>query len=453
VKPFRLSRRALLAGTGVGVALPLLDAMVDSRGLLLGTAGAQTTPIPPRLFTIFFPGGMEPASWTPTATGSGYTLTDSLMPLAGHRADMTVISGMNLNVGGTGDNHARGTGCFATAAELTMTASTGTSVDQVAQEELAAGRRTLVLALQSKPSGTFGGVTNTGDIYGEISWSQARGGVVEAVRDPARVFTTLFGTGPTMPMDQTAERARRYEQSILSYVRESTTRLQGRLGTADRQRLDAHLTVIRELEMRIASTMMMPMGATCTTPAAPGTPAGPTNSNYSTAKLRQMMDLMAVAMACDLSRFGSLMMGNGSNNGGVANRAIAGAELDEHSAAHDGDTPVRRYDQIRIYKRYQMAQVSYLLDRMASFTEGGSNVLRNSVVFVGSELSDPVAHSNDDMPIVVAGRAGGRIASAGSHVRFNGRPMGDLFLTLLRSLGSTATRIGNSTGTLPGILA
>src|SRR5262249_21196301 len=162
-------------------------------------------------------------NWHPTATGANYELTDSLMPLAAHKGAITVVSGVNLAVNtGEGDGHARGIGCFATGAPLTMTGSTGTSVDQVAQEAIGGDKRSLNLAFENKPGGTFGGVTNTGDIYGEISWSQARGGVVEAVRDPMQVFRELFGAGPVN--DPNAVRAQRYEQSILGYVRDSTTR-------------------------------------------------------------------------------------------------------------------------------------------------------------------------------------------------------------------------------------
>ena len=98
MKPFRLSRRAMLLGAGVGVALPVLDAMLNDRGLLHGTADAQTRTMPLRLFTFFFPGGCDLMNWHPTATGANYELTDSLMPLAAHKSSITVVSGVNLAV-------------------------------------------------------------------------------------------------------------------------------------------------------------------------------------------------------------------------------------------------------------------------------------------------------------------------------------------------------------------
>ena len=75
--------------------------------------------------------------------------------------------------------------------------------------------------------------------------------------------------------------------------------------------------------------------------------------------------------------------------------------------------PVSRYDQIRLFKRYQMAQLNYLLDKLASYPEAGGTVLDNTVIFANSELADPVVHSHENMPVLICGKAGGRIASAG----------------------------------------
>ncbi len=464
MKSFKLDRRTLLRGAGIAVALPILDAMLDGKGLLHGTANAQTRMMPKRLFTWFFPGGVDPGDWYPDAYGTGYVMKPSLAPLAGNRAHVTVLGGVNLNMNsGDGDGHGKGTGCFSTGAPLTPTASTGHSIDQAARVDLGTmGESTLNLALEGKPCCfTAGGVSNVADVYGEISWQP--GGAVVAQRDPVMVFDSLFGALP--PTDPAAERERRYETTILGYVRADITRLQARLGASDRQRLDAYLTTIRELEQQI---MMMATEPACTRPARPTSGAmGVENNRYSTAKAKIMMDLMAVAAACNLRRFGSFMLGNGSNNSGCANRAIladeiragrvpgrdasTAVELDEHSAAHDGDTPVRRYDQIRLYKSYHMALLNYFAEKLKSFSEGTGTVLDNTVIFAGSELSDPVAHSHNNLPIVLVGHGGGAIPG-GRAVQCGGVPIGNVLLTLLRAIGSTRARIGNSTGTVPAIL-
>lgn len=124
---------------------------------------------------------------------------------------------------------------------------------------------------------------------------------------------------------------------------------------------------------------------------------------------------------------------------------------DEHSAAHDGDMPVRRYDQIRLYKSYHMTLLNYFAERLKSFSEGAGTVLDNTVIMAGSELSDPVAHSHNNLPFVLVGHAGGAIPG-GRAVQCGGVPVGNLLLTLLQAIGSTRTRIGNSTGTIPAIL-
>lgn len=464
MKSFKLDRRAILRGAGIAVALPVLDAMLDSKGLFHGTAEAQTRMMQKRLFTWFFPGGVDPGDWYPDAYGTGYVMKPSLQPLAANRAHVTLLGGVNLNVNmGDGDAHGKGTACFAAGAPLTPTASTGHSIDQAARVDLGMpGESTLNLALEGKPCCfTAGGITNVADVYGEISWQP--GGAVVAQRDPVMVFDSLFGALP--PTDPAAERERRYESTILGYVRADITRLQARLGASDRQRLEAYLTTIRELEQQI---MMMASEPVCARPDRPSsTSTGVSNNRYSTARAKIMMDLMAVGAACGLRRFGSFMLGNGSNNSGCANRAIladeisagrvpgrdraTAVELDEHSAAHDGDTPVRRYDQIRLYKSYHMTLLNYFADKLKSFTEGSGTVLDNTVIFAGSELSDPVAHSHNNMPIVLVGHGGGAIPG-GRAVQCNNAPVGNVLLTLLRAVGSTRASIGNSTGTIPAIL-
>lgn len=464
MKRTRLDRRTLLRGAGIAVALPVLDAMLDDKGLFHGTAYGQTRTPPKRLFTWFFPGGVDPGDWYPDTWGTGYVMKPSLAPLAANRAHVTVLGGVNLNMNtGDGDGHGKGTGCFATGAPLTSTASTGHSIDQAARVDLGMpGESTLNLALEGKPCCfTAGGISNVADVYGEISWQP--GGAVVAQRDPVMVFDSLFGALP--PTDPSAARERRYEATILGYVRADITRLQARLGASDRQRLEAYLTTIRELEQQI---MMMAMEPMCTRPDRPtSATVGVESNRYTTAKAKVMLDLMAVAAACNLRRFGSFMLGNGSNNAGCASRRIladeiaAGrvtgrdrstpVELDEHTAAHDGDMPVRRYDQIRLYKSYHMTLLNYFVDKLKSFNEGTGTVLDNTIIMAGSELSDPVAHSHNNLPFVLVGHAGGAIPG-GRAVQCGNVPVGNLLLTLLQAIGSTRTRIGNSTGTIPAIL-
>ncbi len=136
MRPFRLSRRALLRGAGIAIALPALDAMIDGRGQWYGIAKAATPP-PVRVMAFHFPHGVVLPQWVPATTGPNYAITPGLMPLSAFQADFNVISGLQQTawLKGPGGGHANGIPDFATAVPSIGTGAGGPSFEQVLATE------------------------------------------------------------------------------------------------------------------------------------------------------------------------------------------------------------------------------------------------------------------------------------------------------------------------------
>ncbi len=445
VKTKRITRRALLRGTLAGASvtlgLPALEA----------TTKATTGGAPVRLISIFFKNGVLMERWTPELAGKDFTLPACLTPLADHRAELNVITGL-FNPGalqGPEDDHIRGTGSFATGVPATNTGAGGPSFDQLAAREL--GNLTKLSSLAIAPEGFPGGGESGGvsDAINHLSWSDKNAPVPPKV-DPLALFDKLFDGGLDAAQ-LTDLRARR--QSVLDSVAADARRLQQRLGASDRRRIDAHLTAVRELERQVAS------GAACEVPEAPArdNSRGPASA----AKIQIMLELMVRALACDLTRFCSFSMVLD-----VAPRLLEkfGERRDHHTISHDSSAAAKPL--IEEYSRYHVELFAYLLERMKEVDEGEGTLLDNSAVFFSNQLAHGDAHTHDNLPVILAGSAGGQFKT-GRHLHLldgkpspgrrditieQGRSINDLFLTLLGAAGAEVKSFG-SDGTSPLDLA
>jgi len=305
VRRLRLSRRAVLRGAGVAVALPTLDAMLDDRGLLHKEAWAQAAPPPVRLVTFFLPNGFPVENrFVPREVGAGYTVTPCLDPIKAHVPGFTVLS----NVQGRGGTcmHASGLTAFGTGLPHAKTGATGPSLDQVAARRNGMSTRfpSLVVGVQSAPiPGTNG---NSSDIFLNVSWQDANQ-PSPADREPGPLFARLFGNGPQD--DKAYALLRRNRRSVLDYLIAEVGRWKPRLGADDNARLDAHLGGLRELERRLPLETQAP--AACAAPAmGNAAPAG-----Y-VAKAQLQCALFATALACRLTSYGCFIYGIGAGDGG-----------------------------------------------------------------------------------------------------------------------------------------
>jgi Protein of unknown function (DUF1552) len=439
LKPFRLSRRTVLRAAGISVALPVLEAMTDGRGHLLSSARAAGTAPPVRVMAFHFPHGVVLSKWTPTTTGKGYALTPGLMPLAEYQDDINVISGLEQNSWGKGPGggHAQVMPCFATAVAGIGTGAGGPSFDQVLGAELGSATkfRTLVGHREQADGATEGATTAH---MNNISWSAA-GTPAPADRDPLHFFSTLVSAVPpsmsTMQTGPTPEvlAAIARKKSVLDHVIGEITKLQGRVGSVDRARLDNHLTGLREVE-RIATTApTMQMGPLCAAPTMPTTDEVMSYDLRSKIYLR----LFALAFRCDLTRYASFALSNGYDSREYPEISKG----DHHGITHNGQYGPDAPNIEMQFVTYFAGLLAYLLKDLKSTTEAEGTLLDNCLIYYGSEMGEGW-HTAKSMPVVLAGKAGGQVET-GRHLLFpDGTPMGKLFLSILQLAGSQTTTFG-----------
>ncbi len=455
MKKTRLARRTLLRGAGVALGLPVLEAMLDGKGLLFGVAHAQSTSAAPiRVLTFFLPNGVPVDRWVPTGTGLNYPMSQCLQSLEPYRAHFNVLSGINLGVGGAGNPHARGSGAFANGMPTTTSGAGGPSVDQVAAQQMKPNTKltSLAISMENIPNSIGNNEVSTA-VYGHASWS-ARNQPVPPIRDPKQVYQKLVAGGvpnaggsnpaptPAGPSPLDLER-----KSVLDFVSNDIGRLNAQLGAEDKIRLDAHLTGVRELERSIAA--LTPSSPPPPTAAACTVPNEPPGSLAFTARAKVMLDLIAFAFSCDLTRYGSFMLGIGNTGSstGTANATLVGARTNQHQCAHDGDT-----DGITKFTVYQVGLFAHLLGKLHAVSEGNGTLLTNSVIYLGSELSDGRVHSNNNLPVILAGTAGGAIRG-GRHIKYSGPPISRMLLAMLQFAKVPVTGFANQTNPLDSLSA
>src|SRR5271163_2311897 len=246
-----LSRRKMLRGLGVSLALPWLDAMTPAFA-------APRAKSPCRLLVNYVPNGIMMRDWLPASTEPGFALPRILQPMEPYRGQMLVIEGLAQHFGwpngdGTGD-HARAASTYLTGVHIRKTGgseiSSGISMDQIAARQL--GSRTRIASLElTCEDGRMAGACDSGYscIYSNnISWrSESTPGAPEV--DPRAVFQTLFGGADLNPAVRALNRKR--DSSILDWVLGETHSLETQLGPEDRNKLDEYLTSVREIELRI----------------------------------------------------------------------------------------------------------------------------------------------------------------------------------------------------------
>lgn len=420
------------------VALPMLEAMAPS------VARAQAA-APKRMLAYYVPCGIVMNAWTPAATGASWALTPILTPLAPVKDDVLVLSGLAnrpARPDGPGD-HASGTGAFLTASHPFKTEGAnirnGISVDQVAANAI--GAATLFPSLQLGSDG--GGSTGDCDsgyscAYARnISWASATTPLAKDT-NPSVVFDRLFqGRDPAATAEQQRKR-KLYKQSVLDFVLDDATRLKAKLGKTDKSKLDEYLTGVRALETRL---QMDDQGNACTA-------TRPDSSTDYRARVTAMTDLMVLAFQCDLTRVITFMLGNAGNN---RSYDFIGVPEQHHDLSHHQGDP-EKLTKLQAIDTWELEQVASLVQKLKDVREGEGTLLDSSVVFFSSEIEDGNSHSHFNLPVLLAGRGGGRI-QPGRHVRYGGDvPIANLFISMLDIVGAPVATFGDDgTGPLPDL--
>lgn len=436
-----ISRRAVLKGLGVSIALPWLEAMTP---VLSQPAAAAA---PKRLAFCYVPNGVNMGRWTPRQIGPNYTLPATLEPLQPFKNDLLVLSGLTCdkaraNGDGPGD-HARAMSSFLTGCQARKTNGSdihvGISADQVAAQRIGSTTRFPSLEIGCEGGRSYG---NCDSGYScayshNLSWRTPNTPNPKEV-SPRAVFDRLFAGngGPGLSLQT------QYNQSILDFVLEDAQGLMNQLGSSDRQRMDQYLESIREVEQRIGGSTSGNSSVAANMPR----PAAGTPSNYRD-HLRLMADLLTLAFQGDLTRVATFVFANEGSNRSY--RIIDVSEGHHDLSHHQNDQA--KLTKIGQINHFHMEQFAYLLGRLRSIQEGGGTLLDNCMIVYGSGNGDGNRHNHDELPILLAGRGGNTIAT-GRHLRLpRETPLTNLFLSLLDRMGASVPALGDSSGRLSNL--
>lgn len=433
-----ISRRTLLRGAGVTLALPLLDSMIPAQTPLRNSAAAPKT----RFTAIFSPHGWCRDYCYPTATGPIKEMPFIFQPLEAFKNDITLISGLDGKSsmpppGTSGGDHSRAAATF-TGAPPRKTAGAdiwlGTSLDQMIAQKL--GQDTLLPSIQL---GIEDPGANTGICWwgyscaysNSISWSAPNKPLPHEI-NPQVVFERLFGDGAT-PEERLARKQN--SGSVLDAVNQKLVRFQKHLPASDRNRMNDYLEAIRELERRLQI-------AAKRSAEAPSleVPFGVPESFDEHIKL--MFDLQTLAFQGDITRVSALMYARDVSLRGYPE---SGVTTVNHPCSHHGEDPKRKQDWAKI-NRYHAQTFRYFLDKLKKTPDGDGTLLDHTLIVWGSNMGNANQHSHVDVGHLIAG--GGGNHKGGRHIRPEGDSTSNLLFTVAKMFGLERDNVGDSTGTI-----
>jgi hypothetical protein len=443
-----LSRRTMLRGMGVSLALPFLDSMMPAQTPIRRTAAAPRT----RLACIEMVHGAagstgegtEKHYWSPAQEGHGFEFTQTLEPLAGLRDYITIVSDTDLHPATAwspaeeGADHFRSSAVYLTAAHPRMTEGSdyrvGTSIDQLYAQQF--GQDTPLPSLQLCIEAVdASGACDYGYacVYADtISWASPTTPLPMTL-DPRMAFENLFGDGRT-PEERSARQ--KVNRSILDWISRDVQRLKKDLGPSDRSRLNKYLEDVREIERRIER--IEKYNSSGEARALPAAPLGVPDSYEE--HVRLMFDLQVLAFMTETTRVSAFKMSRD-----VSTRVFpeSGIKTPFHPCSHHGENPARIAEFAKV-NRYHVSLLPYFLEKLKNTPDGDGNLLDHSLVMYGSPMGDSNVHNHKRVPIFLAGHAGSSL-KGDMHVRCpDGTPMANILLTMLHKLNVNVESFGDS---------
>jgi len=456
-----MPRRTFLRGAGVTLGLPLLEAMgrvlpQASPDATASTSASKTVNPPVRMACLYFPNGVWEKSWFPTTAGPDFELTSALEPLARHREQILVFSGLDKQHSHGGDGHYAKTANFLTGLPVRKTTGKdlsvgGLSIDQLCAQQI--GRLTPLPSLELGIDPVISGIdTNVGytRLYGSyISWRAPSVPVAREI-NPRLAYERLLGVlRAAGPQSAAAQRRAADDQVLLDLVLDDAQSLRRRLGRDDQFKLDEYLDAVREVERRLEFFSRQD-------PREWHPPTQPEEHHLAPPRgapgdhqehVRLMLDLIALAFWTDSTRLSTLMFAN-DVSGKNFSALIPGVHGGHHELSHHQDKP-DKYEPYAKINRWHTAQLAYLLDKLAAIREGERTLLENSMILFGSSMSDGNRHDPNNLPIILAGRAGGTIQPGRHLANPKGTPLCNLYVSMLERMGTPVERFGDSTAALP----
>jgi len=402
-----LSRRTLLKGAGVTIALPLLDAMIPA-----GTALAQTVAAPTsRLGFIYFPHGALQDQWTPVATGRDFDFPFIIKPLEPFREYVTVVSGLRNKGGESSSPHGiieeTWLSCVSPRKRDVKT-GVGVTADQIAAKHLGKDTSLPSMELCGEPGGMISFRTPDQPLPMESN--------------PRKAFYSMFGQGDT---SQEREAILKTTGSLLDYVRESTALLTRKLDASDKVKVTEYLDSVREIEGRVQK---LEESARSLRDDIPGAPLGPPEDFGELLDIQ--FEMIALSFQTNRTRVATMKMVEEASMRTYPNLDVHEAF---HPTSHWGGFP-DRVANLRKIQAYHTAMFAKFVQRLHNTREGNGNVLDNSIILFGSNMANSDAHNNDPLPQALIGKGGGIKGNQHLHYKQD-TPHANILVTMLSRAG------------------
>src|SRR5262245_19622731 len=428
-----LTRRTVLRGIGVGISLPLLDAMVPAFTAL---AKAQAHPRT-RFGAVYIANGAIMEQWIPTTVGSGFEFKPILAPIEPFKDTVVVVNNLTRSHPGSqvGD-HAVSAAGFLTGVWPKRTEAedvlANTTIDQIVAKQI--GQETPFPSLEVATEDFTGyvGACSPGfncSYMNTVSWSTPTTPLPMDI-NPRIVFERMFGEAGTAA--QRAARARD-DRSILDSITQEAKTLRRGLGPRDSSRVGEYLDNLREIERRIQRAE-----AHGTSEVSIDAPIGVPDSFEEHVNL--MYDLLSVAWQADVTRVFTFML---SRELSQRTYPQIGVTEQHHSVSHHGNDANKIAQNVKI-NTYHMRLFAKFLEKLRSTPDGDGSLLDHSLIFYGGGMGNPNGHASDPLPVLAVG---GGVGKGHRHIKLSPQtPVGNLWLAVANRYGSQIDTFGDSNG-------
>jgi Protein of unknown function (DUF1552) len=435
-----LPRRTFLRGMGVTLALPLMDAMLPAQTLLKKTAAAGS----PRMGFVYVPHGAIMNEWTPAADGTAFEFSRILKPLEPYRDRVNVVSGLGNRAADSTAVHSLSPTTWLSGVRPKPTqgvdAFAGITADQIAAQHIGQDTQLPSIELATEDHSALLGACDRdyGCIYmNTLSWRTHTTPMPMEI-NPRKAFERMFGQGGTA-----AERALRTQQdrSILDEITAEAGAMKLKLGPRDQATVSDYLDSVREIERRIQR-------ANFDATASLELPTEPVGIPYNFEEhINIMYDMLVLAYQANITRVFTYMVAREESN---KTYPQVGVHDGHHATSHHQNLPEKIEKLVKI-QNYHVTLFARFLGKLKSTPDGDGNLLDNSIILFGSNMSNSNLHNHFPLPNLVAGGACGKL-QGGRHLRYDDHtPIANLLLTLLEKGGMPMGSIGDSTGDLVNI--
>lgn len=430
------TRRDFLTRAGLSVAAANLALNLPS----LSFGAPVATQRKQRVVFVFSPNGVIPNHFWPDTLGKDFELKRILQPLADFQDQTMTLHGVCNKIKGDGDGHMRGIGCLLTGIELfpgdiqggsdtPAGWSQGISVDQYLKNKLQADPRTQT-RFGSLEFGLM--VPDRADTWTRWSYSGPNQPVAP-IDDPYQMFDKLYGQA----------RNRELLASVLDGLTDDFRKLETMISHEDRQLLEDHLTMVREVEKELQTELAMKQEQKPgdVGHAVPDLPPNVEEENDNMPQLSRMqLDLMVNSFLADFTRVATYQI---TNSVGQARMKWLEIEEGHHSLSHEPDSNEAAYEKLIKINTWYCEQVAYLAKRLAETPEPGGegSMLDNTTIVWTNELGKGNSHTRNNIPFVLVG--GGLGFQMGRALDFKNVPHNRLLMSFCEAMGHPADSFGN----------